>query len=270
MRPDRIPFRDVLGRLVELSADAGVDMLLVGATARDIALATENHDLALRATNDVDIAVAVEHVEAFTQLTSGLTPASNGAAHTFLIGPGEVDIVPFGGIESPERTVTWPDGAVMNTLGFAEAVRSALRVDVGDGRIMLVASLAAQTALKLFAWADRKDRTERDAVDLRTFLHAYSDADRLDDVYAEASLAMLARYDYEVRAAGAHLLGVDIRTELGELVAQRCVTTIGGSDSREFEGLSRGMRGDVAENARLLVALQSGLDLHGSPGGAGL
>jgi predicted nucleotidyltransferase len=33
--------------------------MLVGATARDIALAAEGHDVPLRATNDVDIAVVV-------------------------------------------------------------------------------------------------------------------------------------------------------------------------------------------------------------------
>ena len=263
MSLDRIPFREVLEHLTELSDAAGVEMILVGATARDIALVAENQDAALRATNDVDIAVAVQDAEAFMRLTSSLTPMRRGVAHKFTVMGVEVDIVPFGGIESPERTITWPDGAVMNTLGFAEAVRSGLRIKLGGERTLLVASLAAQAALKIFAWADRNDRTERDAVDLRTLIDAYSAADRFDDLYAEGNQGTLAHYEYDVRHAGAHLLGADVRDQLGGLVAARCVQTIGTDDSRAFEWLSRAMRADVAENANLLVALRSGLGSEG-------
>jgi predicted nucleotidyltransferase len=57
--PERIPFVDVLMALCDLAQAGGVQIMLVGATARDIALAAEGHDAPLRATNDVDIAVVV-------------------------------------------------------------------------------------------------------------------------------------------------------------------------------------------------------------------
>jgi hypothetical protein len=56
--PDRVPFSQVLLTLAELARAKAASMLLVGATARDIALAADAHAAPLRATNDVDIAVA--------------------------------------------------------------------------------------------------------------------------------------------------------------------------------------------------------------------
>jgi predicted nucleotidyltransferase len=55
-------------------------------------------------------------------MIADLSPAPVGSVHTFLVSGITVDIVPFGGIEREDRTVVWPDGSVMNTLGFAEAL----------------------------------------------------------------------------------------------------------------------------------------------------
>ncbi len=111
--------------------------MLVGATARDIALAAEGHDAPLRATNDVDIAVVVADAAAFERLVADLAAVPGGGAHKFLVNGVDVDVVPFGGIEREDRTVIWPDGSTMNTLGFAESLESALELllpgDVGCG-----------------------------------------------------------------------------------------------------------------------------------------
>lgn len=202
MNPDRLPFVDVLVAIAELTRAAGVDVMLVGATARDVAPAAEGHDLALRATNDVDIAVAVADAAAFDRLVAGLDAVSPDIAHRFLIQGVEVDVVPFGGIERADRTIIWPDGTTMNTLGFTEALSSALQVTLPGGLTIAVASLAAQTAPKIFAWADRGSWTERDAVDLRSLLRAYGEGPRHDGVYAEAGLPILAAHDFDVRRAG--------------------------------------------------------------------
>jgi predicted nucleotidyltransferase len=255
--PDRVPFSEVLLALAELARAKAVSILLVGATARDIALAAEGHTAPLRATSDVDIAVAIADSATFDALVADLEPARRDSPHKFLVEDIEVDIVPFGGVERADRTIEWPDGSIMNTLGFFEAMGSALKLVLAPEVTIAVASLAAQTALKIFAWADRGHWTERDAVDLRTLLFAYSEGVRLDNVYAESRLAMLESYDYDVRRAGAHWLGVDIRCDLGGEVAQRCVRLV--VDDQDRGRLPAAMRGDFALNRLLLEALQAGL-----------
>lgn len=255
--PERIPFVEVLIALCDLAQARGVEIMLVGATARDIALAAEGHDASLRATNDVDVAVAVADAAAFNRLVAGLAPLPAGAAHKFLIEGIEVDVVPFGGIEREDRTIVWPDGSTMNTLGFAEALESSLELLLPGGRRMRVASLPAQSAFKVFAWADRGHWTDRDAVDLRVLLQSYSFGDRLDHVYAEDNLTVLAAYDFDVRLAAAYWLGVDVRLDLGNQVAQRCRDILAGDE--DHGRLPLAMRGNTTEDHALLAAFAAGL-----------
>lgn len=255
--PERIPFPDVLIALCDLAQARGVDIMLVGATARDIALAAEGHDAPLRATNDVDIAVAIADAAAFERLVADLAPVPTVSSHKFLVNGIEVDIVPFGGIERDDRTFVWPDGTTMNTLGFSESLDSALELLLPDGRRILVASIPAQSAFKVFAWADRGHRTDRDAVDLRVLLRSYSSGIHLDHIYADESLAVLAEYDFDVRLAGAHWLGVDIRLDLGHQVARRCRDTVVGDDVQSRLPLA--MHGSIAEQRAILAAFAAGL-----------
>jgi hypothetical protein len=134
--PERIPFVDVLMALCDLAQAGGVQIMLVGATARDIALAAEGHDAPLRATNDVDIAVVVADAAAFERLVADLAAVPGGGAHKFRVNGIDVDIVPFGGIEREDRTVIWPDGSTMNTLGFTESLESALKLLLAGKRRM--------------------------------------------------------------------------------------------------------------------------------------
>jgi predicted nucleotidyltransferase len=255
--PERIPFVEVLMTLCDLAQARGVEIMLVGATARDIALTAEGRNESLRATNDVDIAVVVADAAAFQRLVSDLAPVPAGGAHKFLIDGVEVDIVPFGGIEREDRTIVWPDGSTMNTLGFAEALESALDLHLPGGRRMRVASISAQAAFKIFAWADRGRATNRDAVDLRVLLHSYSSGARLDRIYADDNLAVLEEYDFDVRLAGAYWLGVDVRRNLGDQVAQRCREIVVGD---EVQGrLLLAMRGAATDDRDLLVAFAAGL-----------
>jgi predicted nucleotidyltransferase len=259
MTPDDVPFVHTLAAVADLASAAGVEVLVVGATARDIALSADGVDTAHRATNDVDLGVAVESAEAFARLTTNMTPAQPGHAHKYIVEGVEVDVVPFGGLEREDRTIVWPDGTVMNTLGFSEALSSALKVDIGGGQIISVATLVAQTALKLFAWVDRGGWTDRDAVDLRILILAYSEGKHLDEVYAPAQLDVLARYEYEPRRAGAFLLGRDLRAQLGDSVAEQAAATIDSELVGEGRIVSAMGRLNADENAQLLVALRQGL-----------
>ena len=146
----------------------------------------------------------------------------------------------------------------MNTLGFAEALRCALYLPLSDGMTVAVASIAAQVALKIFAWADRGSWTDRDAVDLRTLVHAYSEEGRLEDLYAAERLGMLEVYEFEPRRAGAYWLGIDVRRELGEAVATQCAAAATADRDGRLRSPAA-MRGRVTENLLLLEALLDGM-----------
>lgn len=76
-----------------------------------------------RATRDVDVAVAVPTWQAYQRLTADLP--SRGGVHAFTVRvsgvPVPVDIVPYGGIEAPDRTIHLPDEHTLNVLGLREA-----------------------------------------------------------------------------------------------------------------------------------------------------
>lgn len=78
----------------------------------------------LRATNDVDVALAVDGWEAFGAVTAAFEPVP-GAEQRFLVAGVPVDVVPFGGVETGDGAISWPDGHVMTVLGFAEALATA-------------------------------------------------------------------------------------------------------------------------------------------------
>lgn len=93
-----------------------------------------------------------------------------------------VDLIPFGGVERPAHTISWPPDHVfhLNVQGFADASRTARLVRVRsdpptDTQCISPAGLAL---LKLIAWDDgRQDgRRRRDAEDLRYLVETYLDA----------------------------------------------------------------------------------------------
>ena len=138
----------VLQAVQDRARTCGVDIMLVGAAARDILIRNVVGSPPQRATRDVDIAVAVKSWSEVECLTRSMDP-TRGVVHKFLVLGTEVDVIPFGGIESRDRTITWPNDHEMDVFGFAEALSSAVRVKLPGDLTVFVASLAAQSLLKL-------------------------------------------------------------------------------------------------------------------------
>lgn len=210
-----------------------------------------------RATADVDIAVAVADWAGYAALTSSLRPVGN-SAHKFLVAGAEVDVVPFGGVESADRTITWPDDHVMNTIGFQESLECAVTVALPGGVGVKVASLPAQAALKLHAWCDRRLSTTRDAIDLRTILLSYSDGPYLDELYDHWGDA-LALHDFDIQLAGAHRMGIEITETLGAAISETCTDIIGPQHGDDADRLVADMGVSIERNRLLLAALTSGM-----------
>jgi len=140
----------VLAKINEAAREAQVEYLVVGATARSlisIDLLGTSHQ---RRTDDIDIAAEVDSWNDYDSLVSTLK-RHDGSVHKFIVEGTEVDVVPYGGIEQANRTITWPDDHVMNVLGFREAVDSAQTVLLPDGVSVKVPSIPALVLLKLFA-----------------------------------------------------------------------------------------------------------------------
>lgn len=207
-----------------------------------------------RATADVDIAIAVAGWQDFDRITRRLG-SGQGAAHRYLVLGVKVDIIPFGGVESADRTVDWPDDRVMNVLGFAEAHRSAIKVRLPGGLVVSVASLEAQSILKLFAWRDRRYEDTRDAIDLRSILRVASEGIHLESLYTEHEL-ILARHDFDPTLAGAERIGRDAGRLLAPADRQAVTSVLGSPELRHT--LASDMRGEPGDNTDLIRAYGSG------------
>ena len=72
-------------------------------------------------------------------------------------GNQALDLIPFGGVERPDRSIAWPPdgGDVMNVSGFQEALATAETVRLPGGLAFDVVSLPALALLKVSAWQDR-------------------------------------------------------------------------------------------------------------------
>jgi predicted nucleotidyltransferase len=127
-----------------------------------------------------------------------------------------VDIVPFGEIESETRTITWSNDFRLDVFGFREAFASAVQVRLPGGLVVAVASLPAQSLLKLFAWRDRRYQSRRDAVDLKAILCAYHEGRYFEELYAEYG-SLLDKHDFDHQLAGAERIGREACALIGDM-----------------------------------------------------
>jgi predicted nucleotidyltransferase len=262
----------------------GIDFLIVGATARIILL---EHVLGMapgRATRDVDFAVAVDSWDSFEKLRQALkatgcfTPSDKAAQRLhfrppsatnplplaeFIPAPSSlfhVDLIPFGGIENPPHTISWPpDLAItMNVIGYAEALESAAVVQLDTLLAVRVASLAGQAVLKLLAWKDRASETQgKDARDFHALVASYFDAGNQDRTYDQGDDTGNA-FDWDPTLMGAQLLGSDAAAlaQPGTRQAVKALLETGAVQERLIFDMARGQPSQESslEQAQTLLA----------------
>ena len=211
-------------RAVHAAAHAQrLDFFIAGALARDIWLDYIYQVPVARLTRDIDVGIQVSSWGEFEGLRERLisdaafTPDAHRLHRLFMPSSGvPLDIVPFGGVEDSERRIAWPPEGetVMSLLGFAEAFRAAPLLELAPQLSVRVTSLAGLAALKLFSWSERGRETNRDAVDFWMILRNYGDPCHRERLLLEED-EMLTAEDYDVRRAGARLLGADMGQILG-------------------------------------------------------
>ena len=219
------PFVELLGDLDSVLRTQETPYLLSGAMAREILLHYGYGCAPGRKTNDIDFGVTVRDWETYLTLKDSLAASGRfrevpkQAQRMIHIGTGTiVDLVPFGGVADSDGSIAYPPDHdhVMRVLGYEEAYRCALHLQVNESLIVPMASAVGQVILKLVAWEDRAARTEgRDAVDLRELFRNYavtlSDAE-LYDLYPEA----MELHGFQQDPAAAWILGKRVSDQVDD------------------------------------------------------
>ena len=195
---------EVLSELVRRATQANLRILLVGAAARDLVVHAPRRVVAQRATQDVDIAIAVTGQDEIDEFVRGLNRVGR-SEHKFLLLGLEVDVVPFGSVER-NRKITFPDDHELDVTGFTEASKTAVVVTLPGNVRIHVAALPAQAALKVLAWRDRRyTSTRKDASDLAESLLASSEGPHGEATWEDDE--SLDATDADIVAAGAYRTG---------------------------------------------------------------
>lgn len=223
----------VVAAVEDAASALGVHTMITGAFARDLHV-TYRHGIATqRQTEDVDFAIAVSNWQVFSNLTARLLDggsfrAVDGRTYRFrhVDSALPVDLVPFTGIETPDRRIAWPpDGAiVMDVFGFREAHANAVRVRLPHGVEAKVVSVPGLALLKIVAWNDRHVRAPfKDAPDLMLIASSYLQLGNEPRLWKQfAAWTEEGDFDYEV--SGARMLGLDVKAlldarDVGRIVA---------------------------------------------------
>src|SRR5215469_3466237 len=168
IRHDRIDpvVLEAMQKIAEIAHKHETAYFLAGATAREIMLRHVFGRPPGRRTLDVDLGIRVDDWAHFQRLQSALIEQGGFQPRVRmvqrLIYPSKpsvvVDLIPFGDIETGERTIRWPpeEDIVMGVTGFNDALESAVSVRLDENLMIPVVSLPILLVLKLFAWVDRR------------------------------------------------------------------------------------------------------------------
>ena len=174
---------DVLVALHEVMTDLHLDVYVVGALARDIAMEILNVPASSRRTSDLDIAVALKDWEQFERFKKQLLlhHFEKGEPKQRFFYKGEtglndyeLDIVPFGPLATDEKIAWPPEGnPEMSVKCFQDVMRVADTVRIDEQIIVKIAPLAGQFLIKFDTWLDRHAMTDKDANDMFYIMDNY-------------------------------------------------------------------------------------------------
>jgi predicted nucleotidyltransferase len=283
VRPDKPvdPLTIAVSREIDrIARDLKLPYFLAGAMARDILLTYVFGIETGLATSDVDFGVTVGSWQQFSSIknklmkTGKFTPDEKIEHRIYYKIQGDnteypVDIIPFGDIESPPRSLAWPpDGSViMNVIGYEEVLATATPAKIADDLIVPIASLPGLTVLKLFAWQDRHAETTKDARDLAMLFRHYHAAGNQDRIFGE-ELPVMEAVDYDLDLASPRLLGKDVSRLASAATLQQLQALLNNEKVTDrlithMSAVFSSAEDSIAAAARLLVQFKAGVNIKG-------
>lgn len=169
----------------------GLELYVVGATARDIMMKMLDESPSKRETRDLDVAIALSDWSQFDNLSQELLANhfQKGKPKQKFYYKGEqhendyeVDIVPFGDIADDEVILWPPDGTPeMSVKCFTDVMNHSIPISIDEKYTVHIAPLAGQFFIKLDSWMDRHDRDHKDADDMFFILDKFYMTNVMDD-----------------------------------------------------------------------------------------
>lgn len=221
---------ETLTLVTTVAEELQIPSFIVGATARDIILEYVYQAGIRRATDDIDFGVAVQSWEQYEKLKSAFITTKKFRSDSKMeqrlwqgrgINEMKIDLVPYGGIESPAGTVTFPPTEFeMNTKGFAEAYQNSLKLEINETTQIRIVSLPGLVILKFVAYDDRPFERQTDLQDIWFVMKNYLDAGNDDRLYADTDL--LNDENFNFRTVGSRLLGRDLAYLLNNQTKKNC------------------------------------------------
>lgn len=189
---------------------------IIGATARDIIMSGIHNQPALRMTSDLDIAIALPDWSRFTAISEalqkmdGFHKSAKQKQRFYYNRNFTIDIVPFGEVAKADNNIYWPpdEEFAMSVSGFSEVAKNALNITIDNRITVKVASLPGVFILKLAAFNDRKNITNKDADDMAFIIENYLTINETRAVTEHYDIYEAP--DFNTFIAGAILLGRDI------------------------------------------------------------
>lgn len=261
----------LLKAVAKAAAELKIEWMVTGAAGRVLLLEGVYGLPQGRATRDVDLGIMVASWDQYRALVDRLRrdgrfqPDPKQLQRLRFGDEGLLDLVPFGEIESANRTIHWPpdNDFAMSVIGFREAYADTVSVKL-DGLNVPVISPAGLVLLKLVAWSERhRAQPRKDAADLAYVLRHFGailTEQALFDEYFDAVEAS----GFDVDLAASRVLGRKIAT-LAEQDTRAFVLSLlegelrHGTDSLLAREISGQLGGENEERAfDLLQSLKEG------------
>ncbi|GAA4203961.1 hypothetical protein GCM10022289_21020 [Pedobacter jeongneungensis] len=242
---------EMLREMSTICAKFDIDFYLVGAIARDIHLSANEELLSKRGTKDVDLAITISDEGQYNQIKNALIATGIFEGHEtetikLIYKKGiELDLLPFGEIEEPNRNVRLTDPTfVLNMPGFTEIYPFARDYDIGNGQMVKVCTIEGIILLKLIANDDRPERT-KDITDIEHLIQSYFELNT-DDIYT-SHFELMELYDTKendyIQLVCSRLIGQKIRELLADspVLAERVRAIISKRETARWQAILDGM-----------------------------
>lgn len=262
------PLYDTLAALNKSLEQLNLQLYVVGACARDIAMKVLNVPASARRTIDIDVAIALDNWEMFDKV-SELLQHNNFKKDPYAkqkfyykgedgTNDYEVDVVPFGPLANNE-VIGWPPegNPEMSVRCFEDVMKDADTIIVDESVQFCIASLSGQFLIKLDAWIDRHLKTDKDARDMFYIIDNFywtsivdkfpppeqvtnSDDPAFDDFVAGAqwiASELRSLLSDEHRAYYVDFINSELSLEDNSKLVQHLVTSSNNSDVRNYTSI---------------------------------